>query len=275
MEARSVIANIAGLSDDEIPLFKTALGIALIEFPNLSLEEYEAKLAAIVEGARSRAEKAGSVKEKIMLLNKYLFEELGFKGNSEDYYNPSNSLLNQVIDRRTGIPITISVIYLESAWSLRIDAYGIGFPGHFIIGYNTGKEIYYIDPFNGGKHLDRKGMQRILDRIHDGRLLFEDSFLKPVSRRMILVRMLNNLRLIYLENKDLSKALQVLECICLLTPDSATEIRDKGVLNYQLQNYQEAAEDLSHYLTLSPHASDTLLIRQTLQHIKLLLEKTR
>ncbi len=267
MDAAAALSKYTKVTDDEIPLLRAALSIALIEYPDLDLDQEMSEISSLIDGSEIRIGSRDDIEVTLKSINEYLFGKLGFKGNKDDYYNPRNSLLNEVIKRKTGLPITISSIYLGIAWSIGLDLHGIGFPGHFIVGCRDKEEIRYLDPFNSGRELTEKSLQKMLDEIYQGRVILNESFLQPLSKRMILVRMLNNLRGIYLENKELLKALQVLTCICILTPDSATDIRDKGLLNYQLGNYQEALDDLTKYLQLMPEATDTDAVNATVKKL--------
>ena len=268
MDAVAALSQYTKVPDDEIPLLRAALSIALIEYPDLDLDKEMSEISSLIDGIKRRNDSIDYTGETLCSINQYLFSKLGFKGNKDDYYNPRNSLLNEVLKRKTGLPITISSIYLEVGWNLGLDLHGIGFPGHFIIGCRVNEGIKYLDPFNSGRELTEKSMQKILDDIYQGRLILNDSFLKPLSKRMILVRMLNNLGGIYLENRELLKSLQVLKCICILTPDSAPDVRDRGLLNYQLGNYQEALEDLTKYLNLMPDATDADAINGTVKKLR-------
>jgi len=267
MDAAAALSKYTKVTDDEIPLLRAALSIALIEYPDLDLDQEMGEISSLIDGSKIHIGSTDDIGVTLRSINEYLFDKLGFKGNKDDYYNPRNSLLNEVIKRKTGLPITISSIYLGIAWSIGLDLHGIGFPGHFIVGYRVNQVNRYLDPFNSGRELNEKSLQKILDEIYQGRVILNESFLQPLSKRMILVRMLNNLRGVYLENKELLKALQVLTCVCILTPDSATDIRDKGLLNYQLGNYQEALDDLTKYLQLMPEATDTDEVNATVKKL--------
>jgi regulator of sirC expression with transglutaminase-like and TPR domain len=267
-----VLSKLAKLPDDQIPLIEGALSISLIERPEMDIEEQCRKFEDLVSGAKDYVSSATSLEEMISLLNGYFFLKLGFRGNSEDYYNPNNSLIDVVMERKLGIPITISVIYIEVAKRLGINIFGVGFPGHFLLGYTSTEGVKYLDPFDGGRRLTDMDMQRILDRLYHEKLQIKPSFLQPLSNRTILVRMLNNLKYIYLENGQIRKALLVLQCITLLVPDSAQEVRDMGILNYNLRNYEDAIEDLSRYLSLSPNSDDADQMRGIIKHIRSVIE---
>jgi len=273
MDTLSVLSDYAPLLDAEIPLFRAALGIALIEYPNMDWEKELRKVEALVRKASDRVASARSEEEAILLVNAYFFGDLGFRGNSDDYYNPRNSLLNEVLERRSGIPISISVIYLEVARGVGLNAFGVGFPGHFLVGYRLFGKCLYVDPFDAGRFLSRDDMQQILDRIYLGKVVFDESFLQPTNNRNILLRMLNNLKAIYLENRDHRKALEVLRCICAIDPRSAPDLRDRGLVSYQLGKYEDAVHDLSRYLAVSGDPPDGTAVREVLKRLSSLLKK--
>jgi regulator of sirC expression with transglutaminase-like and TPR domain len=274
MEAFQFISQFVELPDEKLPLLKAALGIALVEYPELDIEEELRKFDSIVAAAKERVEKASDQNEGIILLSDF-FKEVGFRGNSADYYNPRNSFLNEVLERKNGIPIARSLVYLEAADRLGIKAHGVGFPGHFIVGHEIESGNIYLDPFNSWRRIGLKEMDEILDVIYQGKARFDPSFLTPISKRMILVRMLNNLKSIYWEDGDLRKALQVLRCICSLAPDSAFDLRDKGLVNYQMQNYEEAMKDLTKYVESKPDAQDSNAMLEIIPQIRLILGRGR
>ncbi len=275
MEAHEAIERYAQMDDQSIALFEAGVSIALIEYPGLDVNLALGKLDELIQKAKVAAWDL-NVDLRFRKLNEFFFGILGFKGNYEDYYNPRNSLLNEVLERKVGIPITISVIYLEMAWRLSLDAYGVGFPGHFLIGYRSSSAPpRYIDPFNGGKEVDRDAMKRILDSFYEGRVAFEDSMLQPVTKRQILVRMLNNLKGVYAENKDFRRTLEVMNCICILMPNSPTDFRDRGFVNYELRRYSDALDDLYLYTELEPSASDADSVRRAIQQIKAIVGKLK
>jgi regulator of sirC expression with transglutaminase-like and TPR domain len=192
-----------------------------------------------------------------MALNRYMFHELGFRGNTEQYYDARNSYLNEVLDRRTGIPITLSTVYMEVAGRAGLEVEGVGLPGHFVVRIQTPARPLLVDPFHGGTLLTEKDCQERLDRIFSGKVKLEPKMLRPCRRKDMLERMLRNLKAIYLRDQDVDRALRVVDLIVRIQPGSAEDLRDRGVLYASLDCYGLAARDIESYLALAPQAKDT------------------
>ena len=258
-EAQKIFEVELGQREERINLAKTTLLLAkCVEYPNLIVDEYLSKVAQMAAEIESRL--GGENKDPfslIDLINHYLFVEQGFQGNEDDYYDPRNSFLNDVMDRKTGIPITLSTLYIEIAGRVRLALDGVGFPGHFIVKYSGSGEEILIDPFNKGRILSEKNCQDILDKMYGGSVRFQEKMLIASTKKQMLNRMLNNLKGVYIGSKNHQKALSVVELILELTPDNCSEIRDRGLLYYKLECFSQALQDLETYLNLSPDAPDT------------------
>ena len=259
------------IEDEEIDLIRATLVIARTEYPGLDVEAY----AARIEDLARRV--AGLVPEldpqrALPALNQVLFGELKLRGNREDYYDPRNSFLNDVLDRGLGIPITLSIVYMEVARRIGLALSGVGMPGHFLLKYNAedGKEAL-IDCFNRGDVLSRQDCQSRLDEIYSGEMKLRPEFLHPISRRQILTRMLNNLKTVYLSTRNFRKALAVADMILVIYPQSAEDVKQRALLRYSLGLQRLAAEDLDEYLKMSPNASDAEDIRQMSLSIRRML----
>ncbi len=189
-------------------------------------------------------------------INHYLFDEQGFRGNTEDYYDPKNSFLNEVIDRRRGIPITLSVLYMEIAWRLDLPLVGVGLPGHFIVKYQAADRDILINPFHRGALLSEEDCQRTLERTYAGKIAFDRELLAPTPKRLILTRMLNNLKGIYLDRHDFPRALGVVERLLLIHPDSLNALRDRGLIYGEMKVLSQAIADLRSYLEVVDAAED-------------------
>jgi len=209
----------------------------------------------------------------IIEINRYLFTEEGFRGNEDDYYDPRNSFLNDVLDIKTGIPITLSVLYIEIASRLGLTLLGVGFPGHFIVKYSGMEGEILVDPFNKGRILSIKDCKEILDRIYGGRMQFHSEFLQPVTKKEILSRMLHNLKGIYLNSTNYLKALSIVDMILLIDPEAMDELRDRGLLYYNLECFTQALSDLETYLRHATKAEDAELIRGYIPVLKGLTAK--
>jgi regulator of sirC expression with transglutaminase-like and TPR domain len=254
--------------DENIDLARASLYYAQAEYPNLNISEYISILDIMAEEIDTRLPKQPYPLKVIKTINNYLFEELGYQGNGEDYYNASNSFLNDVIERKRGIPITLSVIYLEIAKRLNFSMVGIGMPGHFLIRPDFEDCGIFIDPFNQGEILFKQDCQEKLSDLYQKPIKLESHFLAPASNRQILARMLTNLKFIYLRSQQLSKALAVIDGILMLFPENPNELRDRGLIYYELNSWYEAAQDLECYLSVLPNAEDAPIIRILLEKIR-------
>ncbi|MGH2415171.1 MAG: SirB1 family protein, partial [Microcystaceae cyanobacterium] len=205
--------------DEQINLAKASLYFAQTEYPNLDLDEYLNALDTIAEEVRERLLNNFYPLKVIQTINQYLFADLGFRGNTIDYYDPRNSFLNEVIERRTGIPITLSVVYLEIAQRLDFSMVGVGMPGHFLIRPNFEDVGIFVDVFNQGEILFEQDCETKLSQVYQQTVKLESYFLQPISNQQILVRMLTNLKLIYFNLQQLSKALKIVELLLLMLPN--------------------------------------------------------
>jgi regulator of sirC expression with transglutaminase-like and TPR domain len=265
---RLVFARLVSRPEPAIDLAEAALLIAKEEYPDLEVAAYLSCLDAMAAELRARVGCIEDAHRVIASLGDYLFREQGFRGNTADYFDPRNSFLNDVLDRRLGIPITLSAIYMEVGRRLGIRLHGVGMPGHFLVKYVGPDEEIVIDVFGGGIIVSPADCQHILDRISGGKLRFEPHFLSAIGTRQILARMLNNLKGIYFNGQAYAKALGVVERLLILDPHAATEIRDRGLLCCQLKRNREAMADLTRYLTLVPDAEDAGVIRDHLRFLR-------
>lgn len=254
-------------SDAHINLAKAALLIAQVEYPDLDIDEYLNALDVMADEVEERLPAERYPLRIIQSLNQYFYEDLGYTGNTSNYYDPRNSFLNEVINRRTGIPITLSLIYLEVARRLDFPMVGINMPGHFLIRPEFEEAGIFVDAFNRGEILFEQDCEQRLAQIYGRPVRLDPSFTAPVSSRHLLARMLRNLKFIYLDRKDLLKSLAVVECILLLFPDAPMELRDRGLIYYQLGEGSKATGDLEIYLAMLPNAEDAHVIRQLLAQL--------
>jgi regulator of sirC expression with transglutaminase-like and TPR domain len=204
-------------------------------------------------------------------VSEYLYEELGFRGNEQDYYDPKNSLLPDVLGRKLGIPITLALVYCEVAKRVGVRARGVSFPGHFLVRVDAhGREDapVAVDPFFGGRRLDEAALERLLERGAPPTKLPMIEHLAPATARTTLVRMLINLKWIYATRGDFARALLALDRIISLTPDSVPAIRERGLLAAKLGSVEAARADLTRLLELVPQAPDAHSIRQRLDELR-------
>lgn len=253
--------------DDQIDLAKAALYIAQAEYPHLEITAYINALDLMAAKIEESLPAERYPLRMIQSLNQYLYNDLGYSGNTSDYYDPRNSFLNEVIERRTGIPITLSLVYLEVAQRLNFPMVGIGMPGHFLIRPEFEDTGIFVDAFNRGEILFEQDCEARLTQIYKRPVLMKPTFLQPLVPRQLLARMLTNLKFIYLNRKDIPRALATVEHILLLFPDAPMELRDRGLLYYQLGYGSKASQDLEIYLAMLPNAEDADAIRRLLEQL--------
>lgn len=260
-EAQSLV-DLLARRPSNIELDQAALQIARLEYPELDADacvnELDRHAFAVAERARDLSDGRCFVETA----NEYLFTEAGFRGNEEDYYNPDNSCLNRVLETKRGIPITLSVLYIEIARRLCKQVSGVGLPGHFIIRYDDPEYSALIDPFHGGAILDADQCCR-LAQVES----LDHGMLDPVDHRHIAMRMINNLRGIYFGRHESGKALQVLDLLIEAAPESADEHKQRAVALLQQRRMQEALAAFKRYLELSPEAPDRERVDEQIHNI--------
>ena len=244
----------------KIDLAEAALLCAQDTYPDLDIRSELDSLESLAAKLRNRLPADFSVTHRLVALNNYLFRELGFSGNMDEYYDPRNSFLNDVLARKTGIPITLSILYLEVGQRLGLKLKGVSFPGHFLVKVRVSGGELVLDPYAGGRSLSEEELRERLAQFTDKDTAKElplEDFLETASPRQILARLLRNLKAIYLEAKDFDKALGVMNRLVILLPDVPEERRDRGLVFARLECPRAAQEDLSHYATERPQADDT------------------
>ena len=250
--------------DERIELARACLLIAEDAYPGLDVEGYVNEVARLALRLRTRLPRTAGAEEKVVELNQFLFDELGYTGNAEEYYDPRNSYLNEVIDRRTGIPITLSVLYMELGRKIGLALEGVSFPGHFLVRVRMRGGMLVLDPFTGGEPQTedelRTRLERVIPRDVTGGVPVRDlpleQFLEPATNRQILARLLRNLKGIYRQAEMPERMLDVLNRALVVSPDSTSDLRDRGVVYEQLQAYRAALRDLSDYVAREPDAAD-------------------
>jgi regulator of sirC expression with transglutaminase-like and TPR domain len=261
VDAFGAVVN-SDIDDEKIDLTRAALLIARTEYPGLNIEGYAARIDEFADRVSANLPVYKS-QQAIAALNQVLFEQAGLRGNRDDYYDPRNSFLSDVLDRGLGIPITLSIVYMEVARRVGFPLAGVGMPGHFLLKHfaDGGQELL-IDCFNRGDILSRQDCQLRLDEIYSGEMTLRPEFLHPLSRRQILTRMLNNLKTVYLSTRNFRKALPIADLILVIYPRSSEDVKQRALLRYSMALPKLAAEDLEEYLEISPAASDADEIRQ-------------
>ena len=267
-EARNRFAELVSLDDDQINLAEAALLIATEEYTRLKIGDYLDKLDRFGDLARERAEGASDANHVISAINSTLFADLGFHGNRDSYFDPRNSFLNQVIDRRTGIPITLTVVYMEVARRIGFQIRGVGLPYHFIAKHESETGDVFIDPFNEGRVLDTAGCGELLSEMTGGKEELQPEHLEPVSNKRMLARILLNLLGIY-KAGDPRRALAMIERLLLINPSYAPHVRRRGTLLASVGDQTGAIAELERYLMLVPDAEDFDAIKEQIRSLHL------
>jgi regulator of sirC expression with transglutaminase-like and TPR domain len=253
---------------EELSLDRAALELAGIEYPGLDIEPFIGILDSYAVELSERLAGRSGGPDFVEAANQYLFEELGFTGNVGNYYDPRNSCLNEVLTTRTGIPITLSVVYLEIGRRLVRPVHGIGLPGHFLVEYRDADFAAFIDVFHGGRVLTMAECFALARQSTGVPLGDDPRMLAPTGKRQILARMLHNLRGVYFHRRAYSKALQTLNLLVAADPHAAEEYKLRGMVHLQMQNLAAARADLETYLRLAPEAADRAEIEQRLRSLR-------
>ena len=258
-------------AEEDIDLVEAALVIAAHEYRGLDIPAYLARVDDMAAVLRSRLRQDIGTTERIFALNRFLFNELGFSGNVSDYYDPRNSFLNDVIDRRLGIPITLSLIYLEVGRRIGLALHGVSFPGHFLVKCTVRDGVVVLDPYGRGVSL---GLDQLQERLRAQRGGAETT--PEVTRRMlavagkknILARLLRNLKAIYLERRDAPRALAAAGLVIELEPQAPEEYRDRARIYLDLECFRAALSDLQYYLLLKPGAEDAAVVKRSVVELQ-------
>lgn len=261
---------LAGYGDDELPLLDTALLIARDEYPQLDAGSYTAILQSYADDLKPRLGDNADLPATLTTINRYLFDELGFAGNNQQYDDPRNSYLNEVFDRKLGIPISLAVVQIELMRRLGLPLDGISFPGHFLVRLPVDDGILVMDPYNKGRpvsadELRERASPHLGGRPPDDVQLIE--ILAPATHRAILARMLRNLNGLYLERADWERVARTADRLVKITPEAAEAWRDRGLAYRELGHGQGARDDLARYLQMQPGADDEESVRAALVEV--------
>lgn len=258
--------------DASLPLLEATLAIAQDEYPNLDIGDIMANVDALARKLRSRLPADAPLIHKLRLLNHYFFGELHFRGNVNDYYDADNSYINKVIERRCGIPISLAVLYMEIGQQVGIALQGLSFPGQFLVKLRVNDGSVIIDVFGGGKSLSKEELEdRLEPYLKENRLQGSDVlpvFLEAASPRVVLARMLHNLKSIHGHDGDQRRLLAVLNRLVVLLPHDPVEMRDRGMCMAALGNANGAVADLEHYIEAAPDAHDRESVLERIEELK-------
>ena len=254
--------------EEAVDLGYAALTIGLSVNPHLDIPAYLQRIDQLAREVADRRDPAGDVYHSLAALNHVLFRQHGFDGNRDDYYDPRNSFLSEVLDRKIGIPITLCVLYMEVARRISVPVEGIGFPGHFLVKCSAGEEAIFIDPFHRGEIKITEDLGQMLEKLYGRKVALRPQFIEAAGKKQILKRMLVNLKAIYLRNNSVGEALSIFDHLIILDPAGAEEIRDRGSLYLHMGCFRQAREDFDAYLRLAPNAHDAEMVREQIASLE-------
>lgn len=246
LDFRTLFCQLIQMPEEDLQLDRAALYVAGEEYPEINVPSHLAQLDAFAAEVSQRVTYEAAPANVARAIAGYLYEELGFSGNSGQYYSPDNSFLNRVLETRTGIPITLSLLFLEVARRLGLRCSGVGLPGHFIVGLDDTGE--YLDPFNAGTVLSVEDCRALVDRMSAGSLEWRDGFLTPYTKRDILFRILNNLKAVYMQGREYTKAVGVIQRMTIINPGVPSLYQEQAWCHAEQQEYRLAIKTLEAYL---------------------------
>lgn len=251
-----------------LDLARAALLIAAESDPQVDVDAGVRQFDDWAETLRARIEPEWNNLQKLARLRSFLFEELGFRGDREDYFSPSNSLLHEVVQRRRGIPLTLAIIMMELGWRIGMPLEGVGFPGHFLVRLTGEPGDLLLDPYKRGMSVHEEDCRKMLETITRGSVEFSPELLVSVGKRQMIVRLLHNLKAAYVRRGDDAQALAAVERLLVLNPDDLDQLRDRGLLQFRLQRFAPALESLNRYLELAGESADRAEIEQHVQALR-------
>ena len=251
--------------EEDLEMDRAALYLAGEEYPDMDVDSHLGSLDSLAQQIMAGFSDGASPAEQTSHLGRYLFDELGFKGNSGDYYSPDNSYFNRVLETKTGIPITLSLLVLEVAKRIGLRCQGVGLPGHFLVGLEN--QDLYLDPFNAGTLLTADGCRDLVERLFGDQMTWNDDFLIPCTKYDFLFRMLNNLKVIYEQKEEYVKALGMVQRMRIVLPALPSLYKDLALCHYQLQEYRLAIQNLENYLQEAGEPEDADRVRGQIEGI--------
>ena len=263
-EFRAAVKGPTGL----VPLARPALLVAQAEYPDLDVAAYEERLHELAGHLEARIHPAADLRSQLGEVHKLLFEEHGFHGDEEQYSDPRNLYLNEVLDRRTGIPVTLAIVYVEVCRAAGIDARPVGLPGHVIVRVESAEGPVFVDPFNRGRELSEEDCRQLVRSVFGRRTPFREHFLEPVTARQLIQRLLHNLKAGYLQQADEDRAGRVIEFLLALYPWDLDEVRDRGMLRERIGDYSAALTDLEQYVQYRAGARDIGTVTEAVRSLR-------
>lgn len=272
--ARQRFREIARGPEATLDLVEGSLVIALEEHPALDIDRYLGDVEAWSRAVNDRLAGARDVERVVEVINRVLFEEEGFHGEADDYYDPRSALLSEALDRHAGLSITLSILYLEITRRVGgIEAAGVALPGRFLVKFTGTFGTIVIDPFDGGRVLTTIELQKILDGVYGGGVRLREHHLRAFARKEILARELAQLKAAYLAQHDLTRAAASIDRLLILDDRDAYEVRDRAAVAMQLHAYRQAIELFERYLELMPSADDRARVREQVAYLRAWLDQ--
>ncbi|HYO75130.1 MAG TPA: tetratricopeptide repeat protein [Thermoanaerobaculia bacterium] len=271
--ARRRFQEIAGRPDALLDLVEGSLVIALEENPSIDLDHYLSEVHTWSEAVRERLEGSRDVERIVETINRLMFDEEGFHGENDDYYDPRSALLSEALERHAGLPIALSVLYLELSRRVGVEAAGVALPGRFLVKFTGPFGAIVVDPFDGGRVLSTIELQKILDGMYGGGVQLREHHLRSFSPKEILARELAQLKAAYLAQHDLPRAAASIDRLLILDDRDAYEVRDRAALAMQMHGYAQAIELFQRYLALMPSAEDCSRVREQIAYLRAWLDQ--
>lgn len=265
--ARRRFQELVERRDEEIGLSETSLVIALEEYPGLDVGGYLKQIEVWAEAVRERARR-GEAEAVLEELNRLLYEEEGFRGESDDYYDPRSAFLNEVLDRHAGLPLALSIVYIELSRRAGLQATGVAIAGRVLVRVRGPLGDLLLDPWEQGRVLSLPEVQALLDQVYGGGIRLREELLRGCENRDIVAKVLAHLKAVYLAHSNVEGAISAIDRLLLLDSRDSYEVRDRGLLAMQIHQYEEAIEYLTRYLESSPHADDARQIRENVAYLR-------
>lgn len=257
--------------DAQIDLARAALLVAAENDPTLDVDTEMARLEQWAGELGRRIDPSWNNLQRLARLRTFMYEDLGFKGDVRGYYSPANSLLHSVMSRRLGIPLTLSIVFMEIGWRIGVPFEGVGFPGHFLVRLTGEPGDLLLDPYDHGASVHEEDCRRMIELTTGGTVPYDPSMIRSLGKRDMIARLLFNLKVSCLKANDDPGALSAVERLLLLHPDDPPELRDRGLLLYRMDRYRDARGSLLAYLRARPDALDREVIERHLAALEMML----
>jgi len=271
--ARQRFREIAALPEPRVDLVEASLLIAAEDQPGVDVDGHLRKVTGWSDAVSARLRGSHDVERVVETINRQLFEEEGFHGEDDDYYDPRSALVSEMLDRHAGLPITLSILYLELSRRVGVEACGIALPGRFLVKFSGYFGEVIVDPFDGGRVVTAVELQTLLDQLYGGGVRLREHHLRSFSRREVLARELAQLKAAYIAQHDIARAAASVDRLLILDERDPYEVRDRAGLAMQMHTYALAIECLERYLELVPHADDRNIVREQIAYLRAWIEQ--